>query len=57
MTDTEAEVYRYVVLVTKNVVPQELWGSERNFKVIRQSTSNLWIARSLLKLLQTSRSS
>ncbi|KAI0635988.1 hypothetical protein C8Q77DRAFT_606942 [Trametes polyzona] len=31
------EVYRYVVLVTKAVVPQAFWGSARNFDVVMQS--------------------
>lgn len=38
---THVEVYRYVVLVTKAVIPNRLWGSGHNFSVAMKGKSSL----------------
>ncbi|KAG1744069.1 uncharacterized protein EDB91DRAFT_1050915 [Suillus paluster] len=34
-TCSHFEVYRYVILVTKAVIPKAFWGCEKNFEIVQ----------------------
>ncbi|KAI6025950.1 hypothetical protein F5J12DRAFT_715606 [Pisolithus orientalis] len=33
---SDIEVFRYVLLITKIVIPKQFWGSKRNFNIVQR---------------------
>ncbi|KAL4064395.1 hypothetical protein J3A83DRAFT_4052189, partial [Scleroderma citrinum] len=33
---SHTEVFRYVILITKIVIPKQFWGSKRNFNLVQR---------------------
>ncbi|KAN0092974.1 Telomerase ribonucleoprotein complex - RNA binding domain containing protein [Tylopilus felleus] len=44
-TCSYVEVFRYVMLVTKIVIPKQFWGSQRNFKLVQSYVKEFIEAR------------
>jgi telomerase reverse transcriptase len=44
-TCSYVEVFRYVMLVTKMVIPKQFWGSRKNFKLVQNYVREFIVAR------------